>query len=333
MEVYKATYNENEQEGVFALSVVEDPAMQDFFITLKEQKDVEITLASEDKRLLLGAALIPDQKVYRNIDGHEFHMVFEKETIEKLAHNFLKNGKQNNSSLEHEVKLNGMSVVQSWTVDDPQNDKSALYGKNYPKGTWVTMMRVDNEDMWQQAKQGKIKGFSIDAFLGLQKIEFNNLNTKEMADNKSIAEQIKDGFSSVLAMFNEQKEPETPEEVTATAEETTAEEVTEPTTEVNEIEVQPEDVSKQIEEAVTQMKAHTEKLISELKETHKVELSEKDKEIESLKAELSKQPEVEAITPGKDSDVESVKPIETSPNAPASITARAASNIAQAMGW
>ena len=166
--IYEAIFNEENEKGVYALSVVENPAMEDLWIALSEQpKEIELSAVDDKKRLLLGAALIPNKKVYRNIDGNEFYLTFTEDTIEKLAHNFQKQSAQNNSSLEHDVKLEGMSIVETWTVQDPNNDKSNAFGKTYEKGTWVTMMKVDNDEMWQKALKGEIKGFSIDGLLGL----------------------------------------------------------------------------------------------------------------------------------------------------------------------
>ena len=77
MKVYEAVFKEGETEGVYALSVVENPAMEDMWITLSEQpQKIELELADEKKRLLLGAALIPNKKIYRNIDGNEFYITF-----------------------------------------------------------------------------------------------------------------------------------------------------------------------------------------------------------------------------------------------------------------
>ena len=97
MKVYEAIFREGETEGVYALSVVENPAMQDMWIALSEQpQQIELAEVDEEKRLLLGAALIPNKKIYRNIDGNEFYITFKEETIEKLAHNFFKNQNNNN---------------------------------------------------------------------------------------------------------------------------------------------------------------------------------------------------------------------------------------------
>ena len=77
MKVYEAIFDENKTEGVYALSVVENPAMEDLWITLSKQSNkIELAQVDEKKRLLLGAALIPNKKIYRNIDGNEFYITF-----------------------------------------------------------------------------------------------------------------------------------------------------------------------------------------------------------------------------------------------------------------
>lgn len=294
MKVYEAVFKEGETEGVYALSVVENPAMEDTWITLSEQpQKIELELADEKKRLLLGAALIPNKKIYRNIDGNEFYITFSEETIEKLAHNFFKEQNNNNSSLEHEVKLEGMSVVEGWIVEDTLKDKSANYGKQYPKGTFVTMMKVDNDDMWQKALNGEIKGFSIDALLGLQEINLNTNTNMNKEDLKSFGETL---LSDIKALFNSNEEVQEPKQ----------EEVVDETAAVEETEV--EEPAFDLQKALDALK---EEMGVEFKSMLKVELSKKDevietqsKQIETLKAELNKQPEVEetVVTP-----VEAVK--------------------------
>ena len=85
--------------------------------------------------------------------------------MRKAAELFLARGNQNNSTLEHEYSLNGLSVVESWIVEDPQKDKSALYNLNVPEGTWMVSVKVNNEEVWQEfVKTGKVKGFSIEGY-------------------------------------------------------------------------------------------------------------------------------------------------------------------------
>ena len=78
---------------------------------------------------------------------------------------FLQQGKQNNSTLEHQHKLNGLSLVESWIVEDPKMDKTKLYGMELPQGTWVGAVKVNNEQVWNEfVKTGRVKGFSIEGY-------------------------------------------------------------------------------------------------------------------------------------------------------------------------
>ena len=71
---------------------------------------------------------------------------------------------QNNATYEHKDKLEGLSVVESWIIDDEKSDKSRLYGFDLPKGTWMISMKVNNDEVWKDVKEGKVKGFSIEGY-------------------------------------------------------------------------------------------------------------------------------------------------------------------------
>jgi hypothetical protein len=155
---------EAELFGIDALSIVAKPAIESNFLALNEDK---ITLAEADaeKRILIGAALIPDKPIYRHNGEEEFHVYFSKRTIRRAMELFFKFGNQGNTTLEHEHKLNGLNVVESWIVDDPKMDKSKLYGLDVPKGSWMVSVKVDNDAIWKDwVKSDKVKGFSIEGF-------------------------------------------------------------------------------------------------------------------------------------------------------------------------
>jgi hypothetical protein len=62
------------------------------------------------------------------------------------------------------MKIEGMSVVESWIIENSKQDKSAIYGFELPEGTWMISMKVDNEEVWNKVKSGDIKGFSIEGY-------------------------------------------------------------------------------------------------------------------------------------------------------------------------
>jgi hypothetical protein len=74
-------------------------------------------------------------------------------------------GNQNNSTLEHQYKIQGLSLVESWLVEDKVHDKSVKYGMDLPLGTWVGSVKVNNDKIWNEfVKTGKVKGFSIEGY-------------------------------------------------------------------------------------------------------------------------------------------------------------------------
>ena len=155
---------ENEFSGIEAISVVENPAIEEDFIALKKQQ-VQLAEVDKEKRILMGAALVPNKKIYRTNGEDEYNIFFSEDTVRKASELFLSRGKQNNSTLEHDVKLNGLSVVESWIIEDKKKDKSKKYGFNLPIGTWMVSVKVNNDEIWNDfVKEGMVKGFSIEGY-------------------------------------------------------------------------------------------------------------------------------------------------------------------------
>jgi len=165
-------------EGISAISIVESPAIESNFIALKNHA-VQFATVDTDKRILMGPALIPNKPIYRNQDGEEFYVYFSKSTIEKASQLYLKNGNQSKATLEHEISINGLTLVESWLKIDEQHDKSAAYGLNDPVGTWYVAMKVDNAEIWDEyVKTGKVKGFSIEGFFADKSTVMNRHESK-----------------------------------------------------------------------------------------------------------------------------------------------------------
>jgi hypothetical protein len=155
---------EQEDSGVEAISIVESPAIEEDFVALKKQ-DIKLAEVNKDKKLLMGALLVPNKPIFRKNEDDEYYIYFSKETIRKASQLYLKNGNQNNSTLEHQHSLNGLTLVESWIVESETNDKSRLYNMNVPVGTWMGTVKVNNEDVWNEyVKTNKVKGFSIEGY-------------------------------------------------------------------------------------------------------------------------------------------------------------------------
>ena len=154
---------EDNVSGIDAISIVENPAIQEDFVFLKNQ-EFKLAELDKEKRLLLGPALIPNKPIYRKSGDKEYYIYFSRNTVRKASELFLKRAKQHRSTLEHESPLNGLTVVESWIVEGEQ-DKTRLYDMDVPLGTWMVSMKVDNDDVWENyIKTGKVKGFSIEGY-------------------------------------------------------------------------------------------------------------------------------------------------------------------------
>ena len=173
--------------GIDAISIVEKPAIEENFIALSEEKQVQLAEVDKEKKILMGAALIPNKNIYRRNGEDEYYIYFSEDTVRKAAELFLMQGNQNRSTLEHQAELHGLSVVESWIVEDETHDKSRKYGLNMPIGTWMVSMKVNNDEVWEDyVKSGKVKGFSIEGYF-TDKVAMSQI---EMLEEESEARQI-----------------------------------------------------------------------------------------------------------------------------------------------
>jgi hypothetical protein len=166
MRIIELLIDENELfSGIEAISIVDRPAIQENFIALSEQSKVQLAEVDKEKKILMGAALVPNKNIYRADGEDEYYIYFSEDTVRKASELFLMRGNQNKSTLEHEAELNGLSVVESWIIEDETHDKSRKYDMDLPIGTWMVSMKVNNDEVWNDyVKTGKVKGFSIEGY-------------------------------------------------------------------------------------------------------------------------------------------------------------------------
>jgi len=192
---------EQEDGGIEAISIVESPAIESDFVALKSQ-EIKLATLDEDKKILLGALLIPNKPIYRNGDEGEYYIFFSKDTVVKASQMYLKNGYQNNSTLEHDQALKGLTLVESWIVESETQDKSRKYGLNVPVGTWMGAVKVNNDEIWNEyVKTDKVKGFSIEGYFA-DKMERPKEKKEE---NFSKDEKILEEIVNILTLNNAKK--------------------------------------------------------------------------------------------------------------------------------
>lgn len=173
-----------EEDGIEAISLVEFPAIEENFVALSKHK-VEFKTIDSEKRIIVGLALVPNKLIYRRKKDYEYNITFSTETVRKASELYLKRLKNNNTTLEHAEFTGGVSVIESWIVEDPEKDKTALYGLNAVKGAWAVTMKIDNDEVWEDVKQGKYLGLSIEGMFS------DNVEDVEEVEASNVLEEIK----------------------------------------------------------------------------------------------------------------------------------------------
>ena len=278
MKTLEVVFNPESAEGVYAISLVENPAIEVNFIALSEGEKVQLSILEEEKRLLIGAVLVPDKKILRvDAAGEPFWVVFKSETIRQAMEYFYKNGNQSNSTLEHDhqLQLDNVTFVESWIKEDLVHDKSVKYGFSEPIGTWFSVMKVDNDEVWNKVKAGEVQGFSIDGIFN-----FKNLDM----ELSKIVDAIKEGFQSLTMA----KEEAAKDAVDVKLEE---EEVTETETETKE---EGKDLEEMVKALAVEIAKEMEKMKAELMlEIDKLKPADKEEEEEKVEMKKATKPNPE----------------------------------------
>lgn len=192
---------EGEDDGVFANSFVESPAIERDFIFFNKQK-VDFQAIDEEKRLVAGPLLIPNKKIPRmDEELGMYNVFFTAPTIEKIARKFMKNKYNGEVTVEHDKKVNDVYLTESWLIEQSAKDKSNSYGFTLPKGTWFGIYAVDNDQVWQDVKLGKYRGFSIEGLFEhkVSTMKLSQLFTKDINElNDNEAEVLLSYIQSVV---------------------------------------------------------------------------------------------------------------------------------------
>ena len=186
--------DEGELTGIEAVSLVRFPAIEENWVYLSGAKGKKIEFATDDeKRMLIGPALIPDKLIMRlDEDNEEYDVFFSKETVRHAMELFMKEARTNESTLEHESKIEGVTIVESWLIEDKKMDKSALYGFNLPVGSWMLSVKVNNPSIWEKVKAKDVRGFSVEGYFTDRLVEMmKGKLCKNCPEDEVILEQLK----------------------------------------------------------------------------------------------------------------------------------------------
>jgi hypothetical protein len=178
MKLVEYIIDDEEQNEVYAISLVDQPAIEMDFIHFNKEEKVKYQAIDNEQRILLGPILVPDKPIYRKQGEEEWYAYMSKETVKKVAYRYLTQGYSGNTTIQHEEPVKGVYLVESWLKVG--KDKSEEYGLDLPTGTWVGAFKVDNDTIWQDfIKTGEIKGFSIEGYFSRKAEELAKATIKK----------------------------------------------------------------------------------------------------------------------------------------------------------
>jgi hypothetical protein len=131
-----------------------------------ENMKMVFSVIDEEKKIIVGAAMVPNKMIHRYDDlGNLYYVFFSKESIKKMADKFLKEKRTDETSIEHNgLKLGSdkVYITESWVSEDPIYDKSNKYGFELPAGTWFVSMKVNDDKVWKLIKEKALTGYSVE---------------------------------------------------------------------------------------------------------------------------------------------------------------------------
>ena len=192
--------------GLFGLSFVDNPAIQVELHAFKAEDKQKIYFSSHEKREVVSPVLIPNQLIIREADGIPYYMRASEETIKKIYEKYMLSGNWNNFTYMHEnMELDmserakdGIYLQRLWIIGDERtDDANTKYGFELPKGTLMMKAKVNNRQIWNEIREGKLRGISLEAFF--DKISTNKalqITYSKMKTNLEL-------FQKFIAFLNE----------------------------------------------------------------------------------------------------------------------------------
>ena len=190
---------------IYAVSLVEDEAVESGFVALSKQKQpMNFKIHNEEKRMLYGVALRADFPIYRRYGEDEIYLTFDANAIERLVNKFMSNYGQKSFTIDHMEPAEGIVITESWLVKDTENDKSNALGlENVSEGSWIIGCKINNDEIWQSIKEGRWHGFSIESWIDMEEIEeFKKINKKienKMTVKKNKFEEMIDQIKEIIS--------------------------------------------------------------------------------------------------------------------------------------
>ena len=194
--IYRLEIMEDEESNIEVdfVALVDRPAIERSFLAFAEQTKldrIKFEIQDEEERIISGPLMLADTPIYRYDSSGEYYVVFTADTIKKIAQKYFKKGYQSNVNLMHDngQVVDGVTMFESWIVDEKRGIKPMKGFEDVKDGSWFGSFKVENDDVWELVKDGKVKGFSVEGIFNYKSYGISNPQ-KMMADIIEILKQV-----------------------------------------------------------------------------------------------------------------------------------------------
>lgn len=191
--------NLEDAEGMLAISLVADPAVQKNFLCFSEDKPIKLQLANEAEHKVTGVVCLADTPIYRRDDVKgEYYIVFTKETIKVMVDRYAKNGLFNSVNLEHNPEnfVNSVFMVECF-IKDVDKGISPTGFEDVPNGSLFCTFKVEDEKLWNEiVNTDHFNGFSLEGIFNLS--QYKLTPTRQPESNKNAELSFDEEVTSLL---------------------------------------------------------------------------------------------------------------------------------------
>ena len=201
--IYRAIVGDDVETGMLTISLVDAPAVEvDFLYFDEDKKPLSFAVENEEERKVLGVVMTADSPIYRrDSSGYEYYIVYDRQTIEKMAEKYIRQNRANNVDLDHSFELEEGIYLNEFFIKDTAKGINPTGFEEVNDGSLFAIFHVVNDTVWNAIKEGTFKGFSLSGYFDSELVQFN----KVKEDNKFMTQlkKIKAVLRSLLVEMGE----------------------------------------------------------------------------------------------------------------------------------
>lgn len=185
--------------SISAMSLVDDPAMSIDMVCFSKEQNMKFSIQDETQHNILTCLVRVDFPILRVTDeGDPYYIVFNKDTAKVLCQRLMKDGMQQNISLNHNGKLIQGIQLQEVFIKDTEKGISPIGFEEAADGSLMGVYHIEDDALWNDCIEGRFKGISIESLLGIE--DFKKCNKKNKKKNNM--SKLKDMIKKLLLEFN-----------------------------------------------------------------------------------------------------------------------------------